>query len=235
MLNRSNNNELVRVTKVAAPVSTFDAAAFSTGARDIDPQNIWKVLRRRRKMLFAVWAIFAILVAVATIVQPKKYTTQVKMIAGNASAGATQNTQTDAGTNLPILNALLAANGVQSSETYAELIQQTPVAEEVARRVGINVGATELLAHLQVKPVTDTAILALNVTWKDPVTSAKIANAFASVFVDHERQLVSNQADSAITFLQQELPHAESKMRDAQEALSAYQDRHRRSADADAE
>ncbi len=222
MLNRSNN-EIVRVTKVAAPVSTFDAAAFSTGARDIDPQNIWKVLRRRRKMLFAVWAIFAILVAVATIVQPKKYTTQVKMIAGNASAGASANAQTNAGTQLPILNALLAANGVQSSETYAELIQQTPVADEVARRVGLDVGATELLSHLQVKPVTETAILALNVTWKDPVTSAKIANAFASVFVDHERQLVSGQADSAITFLQQELPNAQRKMRDAQEALSAYQ------------
>jgi succinoglycan biosynthesis transport protein ExoP len=222
MLNRSNNTDITP-RKVAAPVTTFDAAAFSTGARDIDPQNLWKVIKRRRRLLIAIWAGFAIVVALFTLLQPKKYTTQVKMIAGNASAGASTTTQTDAGTNLPILNALLAANGVQSSETYAELIQQTPVAEEVAKQVGLNIDAASLLSHLQVKPVTDTAILALNVTWKDPVTSAKIANSFANVFVEHERDLVAHQADSAITFLQTELPDAERKMRDAQEALSAYQ------------
>ncbi len=221
MFNRTN--DIVPVTKYAGPVTTFDAAAFATGARDIDPQNIWKVFKRRRRLFLAVWAAFAVFVALYTVLQPKKYTTQVKMIAGNASAGASATTQTDAGTNLPILNALLAANGVQSSETYAELIQQTPVALEVARRVGLTAGPTELLAHLQVKPVTDTAILALNVTWKDPVTSARIGNAFAGVFVDRERELVANQADSAISFLQAELPDAESKMRDTQEALSAYQ------------
>ncbi len=221
MLNRTN--EIIPITKIVAPVTTFDAAAFSTAARDIDPQSIWKTLQRRRRLLIGVWAAFALFVALYTLLQPKKFTTQVKMIAGNASAGASATTQTNAGTNLPILNALLAANGVQSSETYAELIQQSPVAEEVARRVGLPIGAADLLRHLQVKPVTDTAILALNVTWKDPVKSAQIANAFASVFVDRERQLVASQADSAISFLQAELPNAESKMRDTQQALSAYQ------------
>lgn len=221
MLNR--NNEIVRVSKVAAPVTTLDAAAFSTTARNIDPQSLWKVLARRRKLLFAVWASFAAVVILFTLLQPKKYTTQVKMIAGSASANASATTTNEAGTNLPILNALLAANGVQSSETYAELMQQTPVALEVSQKLGLNIEPTELLNHLQVKPVTDTAILALNATWKDPVTSAKIANTFASVFVDHERQLVAHQADSALSFLQAELPNAERKMRDAQEALSAYQ------------
>jgi capsular exopolysaccharide synthesis family protein len=224
MLNRNNsNNEIVRVTNVSAPLSTLDAAVYATGARDIDPQNIWRVLKRRRTMLLAIWVAFALFVAAFTLLQPKKYTTQVKMIAGNAGTGASANTQTNAGTNLPILNALLAANGVQSSETYAELLQQTPVAQEVARRLGLNIGAADLLGHLQVKPVTDTAILALNVTWKDPVMSAQIANTFAAVFVDHERDLVAHQADSAISFLQAELPDAERKMRDTQEALSAYQ------------
>ncbi|MBD5653705.1 MAG: polysaccharide biosynthesis tyrosine autokinase [Candidatus Eremiobacteraeota bacterium] len=192
--------------------------------RDIDLGRLWKSLVRRRQLFLGVFGSFVVFAILFTLLQPRAYTTSVKMIAGStgtSDAGAEQ----EPGTQLPILNAMLAANGVQTSETYAELLQQTPVATEVARALGLNVSAPALLSKLKVKPVTDTAILNVSFTWKDPATSAKIANAFAAVFVDRERQLVSHQADQVISFLQQQIPAAEDHMHAADAALAAYQQR----------
>ncbi len=192
-------------------------------ARELDPRRLWKIVVRRRKLLFAVWAGFFVAVALFTLLQPRKYTTATKLIAGSAGTATVANADGSGGTGLPILNALMLASGQQTPETYAELIQQSPVAAEVSKELGLNASVGQLLTHLQVRPVTDTSIISVAVTWGDPETAAKIANAFAAVFVDHERQLVAHQADSAIAFLQRELPEAESRMRASQEALAAYQ------------
>ena len=221
---RSSNGIVPLIKTVSAPA--LHDPSFGSGQspqNDVDPRRLWKTIVRRRKVLLAVWLGFALVVALVTLVMPKKYTTQVKLIAG-ANSGASAAAPGAAGnTNLPILNALLAQSGVQTSETYAELIQQSPVAEEVAKRLNLAMDPNALLAHVLVRPVTDTQILALDVTWKTPQASAAIANAFAAVFVEHERQLVSHQADTAISFLQQDLPKAEQDMRSAQEALATYQ------------
>ncbi len=208
----------------AAPLA-FDFAQqpIDTASRDLDPRRLYKILWRRRKLLLAVWAAFFVAVALVTLLTPKKYTTAVKLISGGSSAGA-PNATNDPSTNLPVLNALLAATGQQSSETYAELLQQSPVAVQVIKDLNLNTSVGALLSHVVVKPVTNTAILSLAVSWKDPVTSARIANDFASVFINRERDLIGGQADSAITFLQKEMPEAEEHMRAAQAALEAYQE-----------
>ena len=213
----------------ATPVLAPDVMAGATDpmARELDLRRLAKVLWRRRRLFLMVFAGFFIAVALFTFLKPRQYTTQVKLIAGSAGGfhSGSETDENEAGTQLPVLNALMAASGVQSAETYAELIQQTPVAQEVASDLGLHVGAGLLLSRLTVRPVTNTSILGIAVAWSDPVTSAKIANQFATVFVEHERQLIAHQADSAITFLQQELPEAERRMRATQEALSAYQER----------
>ena len=206
----------------AAPLGV-DFSQPDPASRDLDPRRLWKILWRRRKLFLSIWAVFFAAVLVFTLLTPRKYTTAVKLISGGSNSTSPTATN-DATTNLPVLNALLAATGQQSSETYAELLQQSPVAAEVIKNLGLRMSVDELLHHLLVRPVTDTAILTLAVTWKDPVTSARIGNEFASVFINHERELVGGQADSAITFLQREMPDAEAHMRAAQAALEAYQE-----------
>jgi uncharacterized protein involved in exopolysaccharide biosynthesis len=210
---------------VVQPYAVDVAQAADPVARELDPRRLWKIVVRRRKLLFMIWAGFFVAVALFTLVQPRKYTTATKLIAGSAGTATVENGDASSGTGLPILNALMAASGQQSPETYAELIQQSPVAAEVIQQLGLNTTVGGLLTHLSVRPVTDTAIISIAVTWGDPETAARIANAFAAVFVDHERQLVAHQADSAIAFLEKELPAAESRMRATQEALAAYQTR----------
>jgi capsular exopolysaccharide synthesis family protein len=112
---------------------------------------------------------------------------------------------------------------MQTPETYTELMQEEPVVREVISRLGLNMSPIQFTPHVAVKPVTGTSIIRVLVKWSDPVTSAKIANTYANVFVDRERNLIAHQADSAISFLQVQLPIAEQRLRNAQRALSEYQ------------
>ena len=202
-------------------LSLPDASGASDAfARDVDFRRIGKALLRRRKLIGLVFIGFVGAVFVLSLMQPRQYTTAVKLIAGTSS---NESSNYNAGTSLPVLNALLAAGSGSSAETYAELIQQDPVASDVIQRLNLHTNVGTLLSHVSVRPVTNTSILGVRVAWSDPETSAKIANMFATVFVDHERQLVARQADTAIGFLQEQIPIAQRRMQATQSALAAYQ------------
>lgn len=201
------------------------------GTTQPEPQNelggIGRVLLRRIRPMLAIFAGFVALVFILTLILPKTYTTTVKVIAGNPGttgfAGA-GNVSSD--TQVPVLNALLIATGMQSTETYVELFQEIPVAQQVIAQLGLKATPHELLSKVDVKPVVNTPIIGLSVTWRDPVTSAQIANAFGNVVVDRQRQLVAGQADNAITFLNQQLPQAQKAMNDAQTQLASFEAQH---------
>jgi capsular exopolysaccharide synthesis family protein len=186
--------------------------------------GILRTLQRRIRPMMAIFFGFIGLVVIFSLLVPKSYTTDVKIIAGNSSAVSTNNDNVNS--ELPVLNALLAATGVQSAETYVELFQETPVVQQVARNLGLNMSTHELLRHVNVKPVTNTSIIDLSVTWSNPKTSARIANEFGSVVVDRQRQLVSSQAQQAIDFLSKQLPDAQKTMRDAQMKLANFEATH---------
>jgi polysaccharide biosynthesis transport protein len=207
---------------VDAPPPAFAPAAPGD---DVDIRRLWKTLVRRRGLIFGIFASVVILVTAFTLVTPRTFTTEVRMIAGQTAPSQSAANGT-ASTDLPVLNALLVANnGVQSSETYAELLHETPVAQDVINRLSLGISSDSLLGHVSIKPITNTGIISVGVSWHDPQTSAKIANTFASVFVDRERNLIAHQADSAVTYLQEQLPIAQKQLNSAQRALSDYQRR----------
>ncbi len=191
-----------------------------TLVHEVDIARWWQALVRRRLLFAAIFGGFVLFVAILTLAQPKTYTTSTKLIAGSSNADG--SAQATAGSDLPALNALNGTSGVQTAETYAELIQEPAVAQQVARDLKI-ADSNALSSAVSVKPVTDTSILTIFATWRNPALSAQIANDFARVFVAHERELVAQQADAALAFLQNELPQAEQNLRSSQEALSDYQ------------
>jgi capsular exopolysaccharide synthesis family protein len=199
------------------------ATTSSAGAPEVDVARWWRVLQRRRGLMALIFLAVVLAIGVATFLKHKTYTTEVRLIAGNAASTVQRDPNADQ--NLPVLNALLNAGGVQSAETYTELLHETPVAREVVNRLGLGIEAGSLSSHVTIKPVTSTSIIGIAATWTDPETSAKIANTYASVFVDRERNLIAHQADSAIGFLQAQLPIAEQRLRTAQGALADYQTR----------
>lgn len=185
-----------------------------------DVSKFLSVLMRRKSVFATILLSFFAIVVGLTLIAPKSYTTTAKLIAGNPGSGGS------ATTSLPVLNALVGARGSWSPETYLELLQETPVAEEVISDLNLHVSPSGLLAKMHAQPVTGTSILTVSVTWADPVTSAKVTNQFANVFVKRERELIAGQADSALTFLSDKIPPAETAMRNAENDLAQYQAAH---------
>jgi capsular exopolysaccharide synthesis family protein len=187
--------------------------------------GIVRTLQRRIRPMIAIFLGFIGLVLVFSLLVPKSYTTDIKVIAGNGS-GLPSGSDNGPNSQLPVLNALLVASGVQSAETYVELFQETPVAQQVSRALGLKMSSGELLKHVNVKPITNTSIVDVAVTWSNPKTAALIANTFGKIIVDRQRQLVSSQAQEAIDFLKTQLPAANKTMHDAQMKLADFQASH---------
>jgi polysaccharide biosynthesis transport protein len=176
-------------------------------------------LLRRKWLFIGIVVFFVVLVGVLTYITPKSYTTTVRLMAGTASDSAPSNGDTA----LPILNALMLQSGLQTAETFAELIQQHNIAASVAKNLNLNVSPETLLTHVSVKPVSNTAILNVDVSWKNPIDSARIANEFANVFTTTERGYVQSQATAALGFLSAELPGAKERMQEAAAKLADFQ------------
>ncbi|HEY0613133.1 MAG TPA: polysaccharide biosynthesis tyrosine autokinase [Candidatus Elarobacter sp.] len=216
------STSLPLATHVAVPRSAVAAGA------DVDPVAIWHsfvaTLLRRRALFLAVSGGVLGLVALITLMTPKSYTTDVKLIAGNPNAVAANPQQ--AQTGLSVLNALMLPNAAQSAETYAELISETPVVQRVIDDLNLKTDVKALQGAVKVKPVTNTNIISLQVTWRDPVMSAKIANEFATVFVAREAELVAGGATGALEFLNKQIPSAERRLHTAEAAVTKFETTH---------
>ncbi len=202
-----------------APAISGPAYGGMRPEREVDLLRFWRVLVRRRATFFAVLGGFLALVILGTLLQPKSYTTQVKVIAGSANS---PNVQEGRDSSLPLLNVLMNG-GIQTPETLAELLHETPVSQAVVDNLKLDMSTERLLSHVTIKPVTNTSIIGVSVSWPDRDMSARIANEFASVAVERERTLIAGQATSAIGFLREQMPIAQERLRAAQNALAEYE------------
>ncbi|HEY8297856.1 MAG TPA: polysaccharide biosynthesis tyrosine autokinase [Candidatus Baltobacteraceae bacterium] len=207
-------------------VTPIPALAGRVDGTDAGANLTWltSVLVRRGRLLFTIFAMLLAAVIAATMLYPRSYTTEARLIAGTGR-GATSGDATSS-TNLPILNALLVVSGVQSGETYAELLTESPVAQQVIDNLHLDTSARGLLHRVKISPVTNTSIIALAVTWSNPEQSARIANEFASVFITRERDLIASQANSAIAFLTGEMPAATKRLAVADGRLQQFEQSH---------
>lgn len=180
------------------------------------------ILKRRKKIaLIALGSLLALLL-IMVLTTPKSYTSDASVIVGMGR----QPSSGDAPTNLPILNALMVVSGIQTGETYAELMTEAPVASQVIAQLGLKTSDRGLLSKVKVEPVNNTSIIRISATWSSPQMSAQIANAFATAFIAHERDLVASQAETALRFLSAEMPAAARRQRTADRALSTFQKSH---------
>jgi polysaccharide biosynthesis transport protein len=186
--------------------------------------SIWNVVARRWRLFLGILGGFVVLVTLVTLLIPKSYTATTKIIAGDPSLQTTIKTED---TMLPVLNALMGnGGGGRTPETYVELLQERPVAQRVVDELKLPLSADDLLLHITSKPVTNTAIIELSASWSDRETSARIANDFADVFVSRERELITSQADSALTFLSTKIPEAVAAQTHAERDLASYEAKH---------
>lgn len=186
--------------------------------------------RRYGRLFVTIAVVLAVFGVLAILILPRSYTAEVRLIAGNPNRDATDaqvgNSGSQQETSLPILNALVIATGLQSTQTYAELMQETPVAQRVVDDLHLPITAEALLSRVHVAPINDTPMLSLRASWPDPQTAAAIANDMATAFVARERQLVAQQADAGISFIASQLPLAEAQVRQTNFAAASFMAAH---------
>ncbi|HTX57343.1 MAG TPA: polysaccharide biosynthesis tyrosine autokinase [Candidatus Acidoferrales bacterium] len=205
-----------------APQALPGGTETAVSDRQRELASLWRTIVRRRAVVLQIFIGFVLLVVIGTMVWPKQYTTSIKVIAGNANGPGGASDQT----NLPVLNALVLESGVQTAETYAELFVESPVLMRVISQLNLHVSPRGLLEHVAVVPVTNTNIIGVSVTWKNPQVSAAIANAFGEAIVERQRALVSSQANAALADLAHELPAEQARMNAAQNQLTAFETTH---------
>lgn len=182
--------------------------------------SVFATLARRRTLFVGVVVGFVVLALLATLLSPKSYTTHVTFIAGGDSNQQGATTQTE----FPVLNAIIDMANSQTSETYAEMMQQPAAAQHAIDQLGLkNVTPEQLLGHVNVKPVPNTTILDAAVTWNNPQTSAKIANTLADAYVALRQDLVTRQAAAATGEIQHELTTASARLQHSSTALAQYE------------
>lgn len=182
--------------------------------------RFWDAIKSHRKVFLSIAIGFVVLTAIVSVLTPKQYTAVAKLIVGSTPNQAASD---EKATGLPVLNAIALQSADLSANTFAELMQEGPVADQVISQLNLNVGRGSLLSRIAVKPVLDTAVLSLSVKWRDPQTAAQIANAFATVFVEHDRNLVRSQATAVQEQLKSAIAQARDRMQAANDQLSRYQ------------
>jgi succinoglycan biosynthesis transport protein ExoP len=182
--------------------------------------RFWDAIKTHRKVFSSVAIGFVLLTAIVSIMTPKQYTAVAKLIVGGTPNQAASQ---DKATGLPVLNALALQSADLSSDTFAELMQEGPVADQVISKLNLSVGRERLLNRVAVKPVLNTAVLSLSAKWSNPQTAAEIANTFATVFVEHDRNLVRSQAVEVQERLKTAIADARVRLQSANDELARYQ------------
>gem|GEM_PF-514076 len=203
------------------PGSVTDTIEDTASNNRTSIRDLWRTMVRRRKVFLAILIAFPLLVTWCSVVIPRSYTTQAKLMTGPAAPTTEQPQST-----LPFLNEMLLGFGTQTTESYVELLQEQPIAQGVIDQLHLKITPVKLLEHIQAVPVINTSIITLKTTWSDPVTAANIANTTASVFVDRERDIVAREAISAMNYIGAQLPKARNDMEESAGALAAFQTQH---------
>ncbi len=161
-------------------------------------------IRTHWRLFAGVFFACVALGTIGTLLVPKQYTATVKMIVGN-NRSAPDAEQNDASL---------------SSDTIADLIQDDSVAKKVIDALKLHRSRAELLGRINVKELRNTPIITLSATWESPAQAAAIANTFAGVFIDRDRELVGGQALAAQAYLQKAISKAQDALQQANSALS---------------
>ncbi len=203
------------------PIATYAGGEDAANVRELAyVGRFWDAIKLHRRVFLGVAIGFVLLTAVVSILTPKQYTAVVKLIVGGTP---NQAVSSEKATQLPVLNALALQSADLSSDTFAELMQEGPVADQVIAKLDLKVSRDRLLHGISVKPVLNTAVLSLSAKWKNPEQAAAIANTFATVFLDRDRELVRSQAVAVQEQLRTSMADARDRMQEANNALSKYQ------------
>lgn len=198
----------------------------------------------RRNLWLIVAIIFTFLVASAiiTFLTTPKYTAQTSIEISDQTDQVLgqqfdENQQNDINTNLDVERFLNTQLNILKSRTLADRVAQKlnlytdprffnamqVDQDSFANQTLLHDGVAQLLAdNLDISLPDDSSVAVIRFTSTDAQMSAKIANAFASEFIQSNLQRKFDSSSYARDFVQQQLEEARARLEQSENNLNAY-------------
>jgi len=115
------------------------------------------------------------------------------------------------------------SQGQRVADTYAELLQQRPVMEELVDNLDLDVDPDVLKRRVRVAQVGNTNLLKLTVTDEDPQLAADMANEIVHIFMTQDVEDQSGDYAGSLDDLQAQMEQVQADIRGAEADLEALQ------------
>jgi capsular exopolysaccharide synthesis family protein len=116
-------------------------------------------------------------------------------------------------------NSLLASGLL--ANTYAQMLQETPIFEQVIKKLDLHTSAEALAGAVKVDVVRDTQLIVLTVTGRDPAQASAIANEIVNQFRTQNQDIQESRYTANTQSLQQEMTTLQNDMNTTQASLDA--------------
>lgn len=160
------------------------------------------VVRRRHRLILAVFAIVVAAATVISLILPKVYEAQVALLIGNSTGSV----------NPSLDQALLSQ---RLSVTYAQVATQRATLARVVTKLGLNTTPEKLAGQVAASAPQDSSIVTITVRDGQPDRAAIIANAIASDVVASTPSITGQDADLR-TFIAESLATTRSQLTETQ-------------------
>lgn len=221
------------VPKLEAPQGTVPSVAPSgsdrKGEDEISLLDLLIVLARRKRMIFAVSASFAILAAVVSLILPKSYTATVTILPPqqNSSMGAALASQ------LGSLGGMAALAGgslglKNPNDMYVAMFKSRTVEDAIIQHFNLKQEYHQKLESGARKKFEKQAtvdgngkdgLIHISVEDRDPNRAAELANGYVDQFRKLSEHLAITEAAQRRLFFEQQLEQAKDNLANAEEAL----------------
>ncbi|MCD5383286.1 Wzz/FepE/Etk N-terminal domain-containing protein [candidate division WOR-3 bacterium] len=199
-------------------------------ANDPNIRDYVAVMVKRRKILFFNVITITLLAVVISLILPRKYTSVGRLMPPVLStAGMTDLPQMLMGAGLPF------GMGATPSDLFAALLTSRTILDRVIEECELmdyykqkTITATrEKLRELTEIGVSPEGILSISVTDRDPNMAAKIVDAYIRSLDRLNRETSMSVGKRNRVFLEERLVEVKQELRDAEDSLKIFQERHR--------
>lgn len=151
----------------------------------------WRVVRRWAVVIIVCPLVAAMVAGLVTLQLPNVYEAQVSLLVRPAQP-------------LGVDQGVAALTSDQILRTYAQLLTQRPLLQQVIQDEGLNTDPVSLSKQITVTPVPNTLLLNVSVQDTDPTRARDTANTLVSDFIAHIKGI--QQADNLVVVSPAVLP-----------------------------
>ncbi len=185
---------------------------------EIDLRAYWDTLKRRRFTILACLVVVVTLASVLTMLQPKKYQAETKILTNGTERGSGSDLLSS---TIPALGAFADQRHVQ---TQVEIIKSWPLLNEAASKAGLEVTNPRMIP-VKVEGGKDDNVISIIATSTDKEEAMRLADSVAAVYVERNLQMNRSSAHAGRLFLEDQQVKLDSDLEKATKSLRDYQER----------